>query len=152
MLNKIRNGRILAAALAVVLAGGIAWAAQTETIELAEGEACLVAAAMIPGSEGEVVFKSRDRAWDEKEDLKIGFDPNGDLSVNNQAVATYDEQHTYRVTAQFYEIEGGWYCDLVVHDLTIGADVVVDLGRDDGEANPTECTATAEIVLSLTSG
>jgi hypothetical protein len=152
MLNKNRNGWILAAAVAVALAGGVAWAAQTQAIELRAGPSCLVAVDVIPGSDGEVVFKDRDRPWDDKEDLKIGFDPTGELSVNNRVVATYDGAHLYRVTALFYESGEGWACDLVVRDLTSGTDVVVDLGRDDGDSGPAECTVTAETILSLTSG
>jgi hypothetical protein len=148
MLYKNRNGWILAAAVAVALAGGVAWAAQSHTIALPAGPSCFVAAEVVPGSEGEVVFKVRDRVWDEKEDLKIGFDPTGELSVNNQVVASYDGS----LTALFCQSGGDWSCDLVVRDLTTGADVVVDLGRDQGHEGPTDCTATAEAVLILTSG
>ncbi|MHC4471021.1 MAG: hypothetical protein ACYTDY_04000 [Planctomycetota bacterium] len=151
MRRSVRTGLALTAVPALVLVVGLAWAAQSETIELPESPPFMITAVVVPGEDGGTVVASiKERTWDEKEDLDIDFDPEGELYAYGELVSACNLMHEHTVQAFFYETPEGWRCDVVVRDNAEDLILYSEAGHDCEDYGPDTCTATAEIVAVLT--
>lgn len=117
----LRSRRAFLAPVALVLFASIAVAASSE-ISLPSGNFD-VRAVVTPGSAGGGV-EFTGHAWDEKIDMSIGIDGDGDVTVNGTVIGSVDVSTACRIVARFvHDANGDYVVDVYVSDAQTGAPI-----------------------------
>ncbi len=135
-------------AACVALVGGVAWALESQTIALPSGVSG-IDAVLVPGAEGGAVFKGEE-GWFEEVEYRIGFDPDGTVTVNGQFAGTTDVSHMHSVHIDIVETPTGYEASATVTDEDLQLVVCSTSGVDIGVDAPRAASAEGESVLSLT--
>lgn len=129
----------------VALAGGIAWAAQSESITLPCADRIVVDAVLMPGDLGAVCLAK----FADEEELSIDFDEQGFCTIAGGHCSIYEPVHQHSIRIDLRETADGWLANVVVRDDDMGT--VVNVARDIemGVSAPQSAFASGELVMVL---
>ena len=140
--------RIALLVACVALVGGVAWALESQTIALPSGVSG-IDAVLVPGADGGAVFSGNDD-WFDEIDFRIGFDPDGTVTVDGEVAGTTDVAHVHSVHIDIVETSTGYEASATVTDEDLQLVVCSVGGVDLGIDAPVAARAEGETVLSLT--
>ena len=112
-------------------------------------ETCRRVARARPRGGGGTVFAGTG-GWFEEIDLRIGFDPDGTVTVNGAVVGTTDVAHVHSVHIDIVETSTGYEANVTVTDEDLQLVVCSTGGVGLGIDAPAAAGAEGEAVLSLT--
>lgn len=144
----LNTRKFLGALLTVVLATGIAWAMESQSVSVPAGNSYTVTAVVVPGSGGAEVLGLGEGMGDDSVIFSIGFGDDLQLSINGFVLNGFNPVAQHTVTIDCELVNGDWVADITVVDDSLSVIVGQELGYDMSAA-ATKVTAKADDVVSL---
>jgi len=152
--RTISSGRRSAGVLGVlVLAAGVAWAAQSMQAPIPSNPVWSATATIVPGNSGDGAVTAEgasEKIPEDSVDLRNVFGSDGYIYVNDQQGPAYVGNHAYRVMVTCWPANGHRFANVVITDLTMQTPVhsVQNLCVD-GDGGDGMIRASGVEVLSL---